>query len=215
MRRAIASRMTKSKQAPHFYVESQLEVGSALAHIERLSAESGRRVTMTAVLAHALALALDAHPALNAVWDGDDLFRVSDLNVGVAIALDEGLVAPAILDMRGVGLLETAARLRDLVERARTGKLRPSEMSEGTFTLSNLGMFEVDRFTAIVTPPQVAILATGRIQDAVWRADGQLRPFSVIHATVSADHRAVDGADVARFLSTLKELVGDPGLLSQ
>jgi pyruvate dehydrogenase E2 component (dihydrolipoamide acetyltransferase) len=215
MRRAIAKRMTESKQrAPHFYVETQIGVGAALGRVDRLRSESGARVTMTAVLARASALALDAHPELNAVWSGDELHRMSDVNVGIAIALDDGLVAPALLQMRDVGLVDTALRLNDLIERARNSRLRPEEMTAGTFTLSNLGMFDVTRFTAIITPPQIAILATGRVQELVRWADGEPQASLVLHATVSADHRAVDGADVARFLSTLKRLVENPGELA-
>src|SRR5205807_1802449 len=124
---------------------------------------------------------------------------------GVAIGLDDGLVAPALLRADQLDLAKTAAALADLVERARSTKLRPAEMSEATFTLSNLGMFDVSAFTAIVTPPQVAILATARPVER-WTGDGTT---SLMTATLSSDHRAVDGIDAARFLETFKEAMAD------
>lgn len=211
MRRAIAQRMTESKQrAPHFYLETEIETNAAAAYVERLNARSEVRVTMTALLVRASALALREHPALNAVWTERGLERIHAAHVGVAIELDDGLVAPAVLNANACDVADTATRLRDLVARARAGKLRGPEMTDATFTCSNLGMFPISRFIAIVTPPQVAILATGRSETLPRYVDGELRPTGVMNATVSADHRAVDGADVARFLATLKALVERP-----
>jgi pyruvate dehydrogenase E2 component (dihydrolipoamide acetyltransferase) len=131
----------------------------------------------------------------------------------VAVALDDGLIAPALLGCDTLTTLEVSAALRDLVERARAGKLRGSEMTGATFTLSNLGMFEVNAFAAIVTPPQVAILATGKAS-RVPRYDGdELVPRTVLTATLSADHRAVDGAEVGRFMNTFKRTLENPTLL--
>jgi pyruvate dehydrogenase E2 component (dihydrolipoamide acetyltransferase) len=214
MRSAIARRMVKSKQeAPHFYVATEIEMDAAIAETERVAAESGQRVTLTSLLVRATAAALREHPQLNAVWSEEGLVRRQAINVGVAVALEDGLIAPALLGCDGLSTLEVSEALRDLVERARAGKLRGSEMTEATFTLSNLGMFAVTSFAAIVTPPQVAILATGKA-DRVPRYDGeQLVPRTVLTATLSADHRAVDGADVGRFMTTFKQKLENPTLL--
>ena len=214
MRSAIARRMVKSKQeAPHFYVATEVEVDAAVAEAERVATESGERVTLTSLLVRAVAAALREHPELNAVWSEEGLVRRHSINVGVAIALDDGLIAPALLGCDALTTLEVSVALRDLVERARAGKLRGSELTDATFTLSNLGMFDVDAFAAIVTPPQVAILATGRAA-RVPRYDGEeLVPRTVLTATLSADHRAVDGADVGRFMGTFKRTLENPTLL--
>jgi len=214
MRNAIARRMVKSKQeAPHFYVATEVEVDAAVAETGRLAAEPGQRVTLTSLLVSASAAALREHPELNAVWTEEGLVRMNAINVGVAVALGDGLIAPALLGCDTLTTLEVSAALRDLVERARAGKLRGSEMTGATFTLSNLGMFEVNAFAAIVTPPQVAILATGKAS-RVPRYDGdELVPRTVLTATLSADHRAVDGAEVGRFMNTFKRTLENPTLL--
>jgi pyruvate dehydrogenase E2 component (dihydrolipoamide acetyltransferase) len=213
MRRAIARRMVASKQqAPHFYVSTELELDAPLADLERRNAGAAReqRISVTALLAHAAARALREHPGMNAVWEGDELMVADEVNLGVAIALEDGLVAPAVLGADTLSLAETATALRELVGRARDRRLGGAEMTGATFTLSNLGMFEVTSFIPIVTPPQVAILATGKVNKVPRIAGGELVERSLVTATVSADHRAVDGADVARFLETLKRLVEHP-----
>jgi pyruvate dehydrogenase E2 component (dihydrolipoamide acetyltransferase) len=213
MRAAIARRMVQSKQqAPHFYVSSDIEL-DALA--ERSAAEnearaSDARVSITVYLLRALALTLAEHPAFNAVWDGETLVRVDSVNIGVAIALDEGLIAPALLDCEARSVEDLAAALRDLVARTRSGRLRAPEMSEATFTLSNLGMFDVTAFTAIVTPPQVAILATARAEPRPVVRDGEVVVRRMMTATLSSDHRVVDGVGAARFLETFKGFVQEP-----
>ena len=205
MRAAIGRRMVASKrEAPHFYVSTEIEMDAALAAVDAANAAGGPRVTVTAHLVRAVADALTDHPELNAVWDGDSLYAVRALNIGVAIALDDGLIAPALLDCADRPVSELAAALTDLAARARAGRLRAPEIAEATFTVSNLGMFDVSAFTAIITPPQVAILATGRTEPRPVVRDGDVVVRQVMTATVSADHRAVDGAAVARFLGTFK-----------
>jgi pyruvate dehydrogenase E2 component (dihydrolipoamide acetyltransferase) len=213
MRAAIARRMVQSKQqAPHFYVTAELDMEALSEAADRLNAgrEPAERVSVTAFLVKAVALTLHEHPAFNAVWNGETLELVDAINVGVAIALDEGLIAPALLGCDRLGVDEIAVNLRDLVTRARAGKLRAPELTEATFTLSNLGMFAVSQFTAIVTPPQVAILATGRTEPRAVVRDSGVVARRTMNATLSADHRAVDGAGAARFLETLKSLVEQP-----
>jgi pyruvate dehydrogenase E2 component (dihydrolipoyllysine-residue acetyltransferase) len=209
MRQAVGRRMVKSKrEAPHFYVSTEIEMDAAHAHLEDLkNGTAGTRVTLTALLVRACALALQEHEGLNAVWTEGGLEISREINIGVAIALEDGLVAPALLGCESLGIQATAAALEDLVERARHGRLRGREMTEGTFTLSNLGMLDVTQFTAIVTPPQVAILATGKIDRLPRFAGEEVVARRMMIATLSADHRAVDGVDVARFLGTLKSRI--------
>jgi pyruvate dehydrogenase E2 component (dihydrolipoamide acetyltransferase) len=217
MRRAVARRMTDSKQqAPHFYVQTEVRMDALNALLEHENARSEVRVTATAALVVACAAALRAQPRFNAVWTDEGLLEADEVNVGVAIALEAGLIAPALLAVDKLDLAGTATALRDLVERARGGKLRAPEINDATFTLSNLGMFDVSAFTAIVTPPQVAILATGRALERVAFVDGQARSVAVMTATLSADHRAGVGADAARFLEAFKGAIEEPrSLLAQ
>jgi pyruvate dehydrogenase E2 component (dihydrolipoamide acetyltransferase) len=212
MRSAIARRMSDSKQqAPHFYVQAEVAVDPVLRQLERFNAgDPPIRLTVTAVLARACAEALRAHPRFNSVWTADGLLQADDVNLGVAIALEDGLLAPAVLDAGTLDVLQLAMALRDLSERARTQKLRPRELTEGTFTLSNLGMFAVTAFTAIITPPQVATLATARPVERLSMQEGTPRAASIMTVTLSADHRVVDGADAARWLETFKALVESP-----
>jgi pyruvate dehydrogenase E2 component (dihydrolipoamide acetyltransferase) len=213
MRAAIARRMVQSKQqAPHFYVSAELEMDALTGAAERLNTgrDAGARVSLTAFLLKAVALTLAEHPSFNAVWEGESLQLVEAINIGVAIALDDGLIAPAILGCEALGVEELAVALSDLVARTRAGRLRAPELTEATFTLSNLGMFEVSQFTAIVVPPQVAILATAKAEQRPVVRDGAVVVRRILTATLSSDHRAVDGAGAARFLGTLKGLVQDP-----
>jgi len=214
MRRAIARRMVESKgSAPHFYLSTEIEMDALLATADGANAGRPReeRVTVTAFLLRAVALTLAEHPAFNAVWNGDVVERWDAINIGVAIALDDGLIAPALLDCRERGIVDLAAGLGDLVARTRAGKLRAPEIGEGTFTLSNLGMFDVTAFTAIITPPQVAILATARTVERAVVREGEIVIRRVMTATLSSDHRVVDGVGAAGFLGTLKDLIEAPG----
>ena len=218
MRRAIARRMTESKQqVPHFYLSTEIEMDALLDTADGANAGRPReeRVTVTAFLLRAVALTLAEHPAFNAVWNGDVVEQVDAINIGVAIALDDGLIAPALLDCRERGVADLAAGLGDLVARTRAGKLRAPEIGEGTFTLSNLGMFDVTAFTAIITPPQVAILATAKTVERPVVRDGSVAVRRIMTATISSDHRVVDGVGAARFLGTLKGLVEAPGPWAQ
>ena len=215
MRAGIARRMVESKQqAPHFYVQTEVAVDRTREHVAGLAGgASEARPTMTAALVRACVVALREHPQINSVWTPDGLLQADQINVGIAIALDHGLVAPALLGADTLDLAAIAAALRDLAERARSQRLRPAEISDATFTLSNLGMFDVTAFTAIITPPQVAILATAR-PVARWVLEGDTpAQTSVMTATLSADHRALDGVDAARFLETFKQAMEDPETL--
>ncbi|MEW5991633.1 MAG: dihydrolipoamide acetyltransferase family protein [Chloroflexota bacterium] len=213
MRRAIARRMVESKaSAPHFYVASEIEMDAVLELVDRVNESRSRpeRVTVTSCLLRAVAMALDVHPALNARWTGDTIEEWDAINIGVAIAVEDGLIAPALLDCRRRDVADLAAGLGDLVARSRAGRLRAPEMTDATFTVSNLGMFEVTAFTAIITPPQVAILATAKALDRPVVRDGEIVIRRIMSATLSCDHRVADGVGAAAFLATLKTLLEAP-----
>ena len=218
MRRTIAQRMSQStREAPQFNVSVDVDMSRALAIVEdwrATQAEGQPKVTLTALLVKACAWALRGHPALNAGFEDEMIVEWSDINIGVAVAVDEGLIVPVIHHADRLSLLEVAARLNDVAQRGRAGRLTLADVQGGTFTISNLGMFAVDRFTAIVNPPQAAILAVGRaVKRVVPGDDGQVRVAPTATLTVSADHRAVDGAQVGRFLSDLQRGLERPGLL--
>jgi pyruvate dehydrogenase E2 component (dihydrolipoamide acetyltransferase) len=213
MRKAIARRMVESKtRVPHFYLSTEIEMDALLDLVDATNQDRDRedRLTVTAFLVRAVAITLAEHPAFNAAWSGDAVERWDAINIGVAIALDDGLIAPALLDCRTRDVHDLARGLADLVERTRAGKLRAPEVGEATFTLSNLGMFDVSQFTAIITPPQVAILATARTVERPVVQDGAVVVRRVMTATLSSDHRVVDGVGAARFLGTLKGLLEAP-----
>jgi pyruvate dehydrogenase E2 component (dihydrolipoamide acetyltransferase) len=217
MRTAISRRMVESKsKAPHFYVSTEIEMEAVTAANDALNAQqpAEARVTLTAWLVRAIAQSLAAYPALNAVWNGETLEQVDAINVGIAVAIPDGLIAPALLDCGTKDLATISSELRDLVARTKAGKLKPAEFSDATFTLSNLGAFPVTQFTAIVTPPQVAILATGKSESRAVVRDGAIVARQMLTATLSADHRAVDGALVAAFLGDLKARLESPAALA-
>lgn len=207
MRLAIGRRMVDSKrEAPHFYASTDVEMDATLSLLENGngSGVSGVRLSVTAALVRACAAALAEHPQFNSVWTAEGLMRSRKINIGVAVAVEGGVIAPAILDCANLGLAEIAVAVHDLASRARAQKLGGREVTDATFTLSNLGMFDVTTFAGIVTPPQVAILAAGRVAARPVVVNGQVAIRHVLTATVSADHRAVDGVEVARFLMTFK-----------
>ena len=216
MRAAISRRMSESQRdVPHFYVSTEVSTAQVESHVQAVSNDTGTRVSMTAALARACVLALAANPSFNAVWTKEGLLIADEINLGVAIAVDDGLLAPALLGCGQLDLLATADRVADLVERSRARRLRPVEMTSATFTLSNLGPFDVSSFAAIVTPPQVGILAVGQSKPrVVVRPDGTFEAARIAVATLSADHRAVDGVEAARFLASFKAAIEDPDSLS-
>ncbi len=212
MRAAIARRMTDSKrQAPHFYVSAEVILDPLIDELARLNtrAERATRVTVTAAVIGALGHVLREEPSFNARWAGDALELHDQINIGVAIPVDDGLVAPAILDVDRLSLDQISLALTDLTERARAGRLRGRELTEGTFTLSNLGMHGVSSFAAIIVPPQVAILALGRAAPRPVVVDGEVVVRRVMTVTLSSDHRAVDGVAAARFLARLEDRLAE------
>jgi len=209
--RIMAERMTASwTSAPHFYLVREVNVSRLASWLERARKQTGAHVTYTDLLVKLVAAALSRHPRANASWRDGTIVRNSDINIGLAVAIDDGLVVPVIHRADSLRLAELASRRADVVGRAQTGKLRPADIQGGGFTISNLGMFGVDAFSAIVNPPQAAILAVGRIADRVVALNGQPAVQPTMVLTLSCDHRALDGARAAQFLGTLADLVEEP-----
>jgi pyruvate dehydrogenase E2 component (dihydrolipoamide acetyltransferase) len=207
--------MSDSKrETPHFYVQTEVAVDDLSAYLRDINeGDSSPRVTVTAVVGRAAVEALSVYRRFNSVWAGDVLIEADHVNLGVAIAVDGGLLAPAILSAETMTIGQLAAALRDLVGRTHAQRLRPEEISEGTFTLSNLGAFAVSAFAAIITPPQVATLAVARPVNRCVFVNGAAAPVSFMTVTLSADHRVVDGADAARWLEHFKASIEDPQTL--
>jgi pyruvate dehydrogenase E2 component (dihydrolipoamide acetyltransferase) len=210
--RRMAERTTASWQSvPHFYLERDVDAGRLESWRASIAGREGyERITHTDLLIKIAAVALREHPRVNASWADGSIEEHAQVNVGIAVAVEDGLVVPVVHDADRRELREVAARRGELVAAAREGKLRLDDVSGGTFTISNLGMFGVDSFSAIVNAPQAAILAVGRIADRVVPVDGRPVVRPIVTLTVSFDHRVVDGARGARFLETLASLVQEP-----
>lgn len=215
MRQTIARRMTESKQAPHFYVTVEVVMDEALRARQQLIAAVGeaRKVSVNDFIIRAAALALRLFPNVNSAYLNGKIRRHRRIHVANAIALPEGLVAPVVRDADRLSIIEIGAKMRDLAERTRSNRLRPDEYEGGTFTISNLGMFEVENFVAIINPPHAAILAVGSAQSRAVVRNGQVTVASIMKLTLSADHRVTDGAEVAKFLTEVKRLLESPLLL--
>jgi pyruvate dehydrogenase E2 component (dihydrolipoamide acetyltransferase) len=209
--RIMAERMTTSwTSAPHFYLVREVNVSRLVSWRERAGKRTGARITYTDLLIKLVAATLAQHPGVNASWRDGAIVRNADINVGLAVAIDDGLVVPVLHRADALSLVEIAARREDLIKRAQAGKLRPADIQGGSFTISNLGMYGVDAFNAIVNPPQAAILAVGRIADRVVPVNGQPAVQPTMVLTLSCDHRAIDGARAAEFLGALAELIEEP-----
>jgi pyruvate dehydrogenase E2 component (dihydrolipoamide acetyltransferase) len=214
IRRTIARRLTEAWQIPVFQLVASVDMTRVNGLVERLREdEDGPRVTVTDVLTRACAAALMRHREVNAQWTDDAIVRFPTANIGIAVATEQGLVVPVIKGAERLRLAEVAAARGDLVTRAREGKLQRDDLEDGTFTISNLGMYRVERFTAVLNPPQAAIVAVGATEDRAVPVDGELAVRPVMTLTATFDHRAVDGAPAAAFLQSLKEVLEEPGLM--
>jgi pyruvate dehydrogenase E2 component (dihydrolipoamide acetyltransferase) len=214
MRQVIAQRLTQSVvTAPHFYVTVEVDMTEALAQRARLNA-AGARYTVTDFIAQASVLALKEFSAVNSATDGKTVRWRSRVHLGIAVNLDQGLLVPVIRDADEMTMAELSARAKQLVDKARAGGLAPDEMSGSTFSISNMGMLDVENFTAIINPGESAILAvSSTIQKPVVRGDAIVaRP--VMKMTLSSDHRLIDGATAARFINSIKNKLEDNGLWS-
>jgi pyruvate dehydrogenase E2 component (dihydrolipoamide acetyltransferase) len=213
--RVMAERTTQSwTSAPHFYLVREVNASRLLTWREQLQRRSAPNVTYTDLLVKLVAAMLREHPRVNASWSAGKITLNDDIHIGIAAATEEGLVVPVIHRADTLRIREIAERRQELVQRAQAGKLRPDDLRGGTFTISNLGMYGMDAFTAIINPPQVAILAVGRIAQRVVPVNGQpgVQPMMVL--SLSCDHRAVDGARGAQFLAALADAIEEPlGLL--
>ena len=212
--RVMAERMTTSwTTAPHFYLVREVTVSRLATWRERASKQTSARITYTDLLVKLVAAALARHPAVNTSWKDGAIVRHAEINIGLAVAIDDGLIVPVIHRADTLSLTEIATRREDVVTRGQAGKLRPADIQGGVFTISNLGMYGVDAFNAIVNPPQAAILAVGRIADRVVAVNGQPAVQPTMVLTLSCDHRALDGARAAQFLGTLADLIEEPLVL--
>jgi pyruvate dehydrogenase E2 component (dihydrolipoamide acetyltransferase) len=213
--RLMAERTTQSwTTVPHFFVSREVDASALNEARQQLGPEieksDGVKLTHSDLLVAIIAKVLQKHPRVNASWAAEGVRANADINIGLAMAVEDGVVAPVIQNADKAKLGQIAKSRRDFTERARGGKLRPADLAGGTFTISNLGMFGVDSFTAIIIQPQAAILAVGAIADRVVAVDGRPSVRPMITLTLSSDHRVVDGARAAEFMRDLAEAIADP-----
>jgi pyruvate dehydrogenase E2 component (dihydrolipoamide acetyltransferase) len=215
MRKTIARRMTEAWQAPAFQIAMSADMTASIrlreALLERVE-EGGVRPTYSDILTKVVALALMRHRDINAHFGGDEVLLFPTANIGIAVAVPHGLVVPVIQSCETKTIPEIAAARADVVERTRGGKLKAEDLENGTFTISNLGMYGVERFTAVLNPPQAGILAVGAIEEQAVVEDGELEIQPRMDLTLTVDHRSVDGATAAEFLRTVKSFLEEPGL---
>jgi pyruvate dehydrogenase E2 component (dihydrolipoamide acetyltransferase) len=213
MRQAIARRMSQSKrEAPHYYLLAKVDMTDAVAFRRDVNDTVGEdaRVSINDLIVRAAALALRAYPDLNVTYTGEQMVRQPRQNICIAIALDDGLIAPAIIDAGAKPLVQIAAESSDLAERAKNGRMRPEELNDGTFTVTNLGAYGIETLIGIIQPPQTAILGVGSAIDAPVARDGAVVIRTMLEVALSADHRTTDGAYGARFLAELKRILEHP-----
>jgi len=212
IRKTIARRLTEAWQIPVFQLQTSADMTRANALVARLR-EDGTKATVTDVLTKVCAAALLRHREVNAQYSEDAILRYPTANVGIAVAAPQGLIVPVIRSAERLRLAEIAAERAEVVGRARENKLQRSDLEDGTFTISNLGMYRVERFTAVLNPPQAAIVAVGATEERAVPVDGEIVVRPMLTLTATFDHRAVDGAPAADFLQTVKELLEEPGLM--
>ncbi len=211
MRKVIARRLAESKfSAPHFYLGIEVDMTSAIAYRKQLNALSDTRVSFNDLVVKSCAHALRKHRAINSSWMGDFIRYNEDINIGVAVAVEDGLLVPVVRHADRKGFAEINSEVKKMAGLAKERKLQPQQMSGNTFTISNLGMFDITEFTAIINPPDACILAVGSIQQKPVVRDGEIVIGNVMKLTLSCDHRVVDGASGAAFLATLKGMLEQP-----
>ena len=218
MRKTIARRLAQSiGPVPTFYLTVEIDMGEAMALRARVNErfkDQGIKTSPNDLVIKAVAVALRRHPFVNAAWTGDAIHLYEQVHIGVAVAIDEGLITPVIRDADRKGLTEIATEVKELAGRAREKKLKPEEFTGSTFSISNLGMFGIEEFTAIINPPEAAILAVGAVgPKVVVDDDGNMAIRQRMRVTLSCDHRVIDGATGAAFLQTLKQYLEDPMMM--
>lgn len=213
LRQTIAKRMVAAKQSvPHFYVTTEIDMAEAMALRAKLNAlvDDAGKISVNDLVVKATAVALTHFPAINASFGENAIVRHGTVNMGIAVALEQGLITVVVADADRKPLAQIAREARDIVGRAKSGKARPEELQGSTFTISNLGMFDVDEFIAIINPPEAAILAVGSVRDVPVVKNGQVVPGKTMKVTISADHRVTDGAEAAKFLQDVKRNLEEP-----
>ncbi len=211
MRKVIAKRLAESKfTAPHFYLTMSIDMDAAVASRARLNEMSKVKISFNDLVLKACAIALKQHPAINSSWLGDKIRTNHHVNIGVAVAVEDGLLVPVVRYADTKSLSQIAGEVKDFAQRAKDKKLQPADWEGNTFTISNLGMFGIEEFTAIINPPDACILAIGGISQVPVVKNGAVVPGNVMKVTLSCDHRVVDGASGAAFLQTLKNLLEEP-----
>ncbi|MCH1582017.1 MAG: pyruvate dehydrogenase complex dihydrolipoamide acetyltransferase [Flavobacteriales bacterium] len=211
MRKTIARRLAESKfTAPHFYLKLSVEMDAAVEARKAINAQEGVKVSFNDMVVKAVSLALKKHPAVNSAWMDTHIRTNDHVHIGVAVAVEDGLLVPVVRHADKKSLTEIGAEVKDYAGRAREKKLQPSDWEGNTFTISNLGMFGIEDFTAIINPPDACILAVGGISDVPVVRDGQVVPGKIMKLTLSCDHRVVDGAMGAAFLQEVKSLLEHP-----
>ncbi|WMX15452.1 pyruvate dehydrogenase complex dihydrolipoamide acetyltransferase [Aureispira sp. CCB-E] len=211
MRKVISRRLGESKfSAPHFYLTMEICMDKLMATRKQLKELTDTKISFNDFVVKATAKALKDHKNINASWLGDKIRYYNYVNMGVAVAIDEGLVVPVVRNADTKALSQIATEIRDLAGKAKDRKLTPEQMSGNTFTISNLGMFGIDEFTAIINSPDACILAVGAINPKLVMVDGEVKESHFMKVTLSCDHRVVDGASGAKFLQTLKAILEEP-----
>lgn len=211
MRKVIAKRLAESLfTAPHFYVTVSIDMDAAMVARVKMNEVAPVKISFNDLVVKACAVALKQHPAINSSWLGDKIRFNEHVNIGIAVAVDEGLLVPVVRFADGKSLSRISAEVKDFAKKAKDKKLQPADWEGSTFTISNLGMFGVDEFTAIINPPDACILAVSGIQQVPVVKNGAVVPGNVMKVTLSADHRVVDGATAAAFLNTVKSMLEEP-----
>ena len=211
MRKVIAKRLSESKNtAPHFYITMDIDMDNAIAARKTMNAGGDVKISFNDLVVKSCALALKKHPVINSAWMGDSIRQNDHVHIGVAVAIEDGLLVPVLRHADQMPLSSISANVKDLAGKAKDKKLQPSDWEGNTFTISNLGMFGVEEFTAIVNPPDAAILAVGGIKQVPVVKDGAVVPGNVMKVTLSCDHRVIDGASGAAFLQTVKAFLENP-----
>jgi pyruvate dehydrogenase E2 component (dihydrolipoamide acetyltransferase) len=211
MRKAIARRLSESKHtAPHFYLTMSINMDKAIAARKQMNEYSEAKISVNDIIIKAVALALRKNPNANSSWLGDKIRYNNHINIGVAVAIEDGLIVPVVKFADNKSLSHISTEVKQLAEKAKNKKLQPNEFEGNTFTISNLGMFGIDEFTAIINPPDACILAVGAAKETVVAENGQMKISQIMKVTLSCDHRVVDGAVGSAFLATLKDLLENP-----
>ncbi|MFA6540851.1 MAG: pyruvate dehydrogenase complex dihydrolipoamide acetyltransferase [Bacteroidota bacterium] len=215
MRKTIAKRLLESKTTiPHFYVTSEINMKRAIEFRESLNSGDETKFSYNDLIVKAVALALKRNPKANSSFAGDKILQHGRIDISIAVAIDDGLITPVLRNADQKGLSEIHSEVKELASKAREGKLKPEEFSNGTFTISNMGMYDVENFAAIINPPEGAILAVGSIIEKPVVENGELAVGNTLKATLSCDHRVIDGAIGAQFLQSFKRILENPAMLA-